>query len=121
VTVRATRVRELDVDVVSGNIRLADAEIERVRAQTLSGDIEYAGRLAPNGRYELRSHSGRIEVAPRDDTGFELDAFGSRVRSDYAVALANARGTRRITGTFGRGGALLSLRSFSGDIAIVKR
>ncbi len=123
VTAKGTRVRELDLDVVSGDIRLTDVESDRVRAQALSGNIEFSGRLAPNGRYDLRSHSGRIEVTPRDDAGFELDAvtIGGTLRSDYAVALTNARGNRRVSGTFGRGGALLSLRSFSGDIAIVRR
>lgn len=123
VTARGARVRELELRAVSGDIRLTGVESERVRAQTLSGDIEYAGRLAPNGRYELRSHSGRIDVTPGDEAGFDLDAVtvGGALRSDYALALTNARGARRISGTFGRGGAWLSLRSFSGDIAVARR
>ncbi len=121
-TIRGTKARELDLSAVSGDIRMTDVDSERVRAQALSGTIDYAGRLAPGGRYELRSHSGRIQVTPTDPAGFELEAVtrNGTLRSDFAVAIANARSGRRVSGTFGRGGARLPLRSFNGDIAVVR-
>ncbi len=126
VTARRLKARTLDVRVVGGDLRLVDVDSERVRAQSLSGAIVYDGRLAPAGRYELQAHAGGIEVTPRDGTGFEVEArtFSGSLRSDYPLTLSGrgrGRDNRRlIVGTFGNGGALLALRSFSGDIAILK-
>jgi hypothetical protein len=123
ITARGLKVRELDLRTVNGDIRLTDVGSDRVRAEALSGDVEYAGRLAANGRYDLRSHSGRIQVTPADGSGFDVEAatFSGAIRSDYGLTLTNTRSNRRVSGTFGRGGALLALRSFSGDIAIVRK
>jgi hypothetical protein len=117
---------------VSGDIRMSDMEVNRAEARTVSGDIEFGGRLARNGDYDMDTHSGNILLTVATG-GFDLEAstFSGDVRSDYALTLGgtqvrnvNGRGRgpgRGIRGTFGDAGARLSLRSFSGDIVITRR
>jgi hypothetical protein len=135
VVLKGGRPRDVDVEVVSGDIALEQVESERVRAKSLSGDIVFRGTIAKNGRYDLGSHSGDIQVIPDGNPGFNLEAgtFSGDVSSDFAVRLGGAtsngfastgRGPRRssdVRGSVNDGGAQLILHSFSGDILITKR
>lgn len=132
-TVHATglKVRTLDAGSVSGDLQLADLDVERLTAKTLSGNIEFTGSLVRGGRYEFNAHSGNVRlVLPGDTAGFEVDAstFSGSVRSDFPVTLRSAassgrRGStnRAIRGSFGDAGAILSLRSFSGNVVVTRR
>jgi DUF4097 and DUF4098 domain-containing protein YvlB len=134
VTASGLKVRTLDAGSVSGDLQLSNLQVERLTAKTMSGEIAYVGSLAPGGRYEFNAHSGNVRLMlPASTRGFELDAstFSGSVRSDFPVTLrsqaasdrSNGRRTsnRAIRGTFGDAGAILSLRSFSGDVAIVRQ
>jgi hypothetical protein len=88
--------------------------------------------LARNGRYEFQSHSGDVRVSPLGSGGFSIEAstFSGDMRSDYPLTLqgnppnnVTNRGPNRrpLRGTYGDGGALLTLQSFSGNITVVKR
>jgi DUF4097 and DUF4098 domain-containing protein YvlB len=121
----------VDLRSVSGDLRLTDVESDRTFVQSVSGDVEVSGRLSKSGRYELQSHSGDVRVSPLGSQGFSLEAstFSGDLRSDYPLTMqgsqANNFGPRRnpraVRGSFGEGGALLTLQSFSGSITIVKR
>ncbi len=134
VIVRNLKARSMDLESVSGNLRFSDTQCDRVSLKTISGDIDYAGRLARSGRYEMQSHSGDVRITPIGNAAFDLEAntFSGDVRSDFPLTLRGAVGNnltagpgprfnRTVRGTLGDGGAMLSIRSFSGDIAIVKR
>ena len=135
VVISESKPRAVNVELVSGDVSLEKVDSDRVQIKTLSGDITLAGRLAKNGRYELRTHSGDIQIIPEGNTGFELEAssFSGEVTSNFdlkrpAAAPSNfapgGRGPRRsseVRGTVNDGGAVLSLQSFSGDILITKR
>jgi hypothetical protein len=123
VILRQVRARGLDLGSVSGSLVIEDVDCDR-------GDVQYSGRLASGGRYELRSHSGEIRIAITGDTGFEIDAnsFSGSIRSDLPITLQGAsrdreHGPRRraLHGVYGNGSAMLDLTTFSGSIVIVKR
>lgn len=127
------KARSLDLNTVSGEIRLREAAVERLSAKSLSGGVEYTGTLARNGRYEVNSHSGNVRFTLADNTGFELSAssFSGAVRSDFQMTIGGdrsqdirpRRGPRNesIRATFGDGSASLDVRTFSGNIVIAKR
>jgi hypothetical protein len=129
---KGLRARRIDVNTVSGDVQFDNASIERADMKSVSGNIDLTGQLARNGRYEIATHSGDVRLAIAD-IGFEVEAntFSGDFRSDYAVTMRGGddpggRGPRRrpnrtVRGTYGDGSAILDLRSFSGDIAIVKR
>jgi hypothetical protein len=127
------KARSLDLNTVSGEMRVRDAACERLVAKGLSGNFDYSGTLARNGRYEVNSHSGQVRFAVADTPGFELNAgsFSGQVHSDFQLTIGGDRTrdlrTRRgprnesVRGTYGDGSASLNLRTFSGSISILKK
>lgn len=119
--------RGLDLQSVSGDLRVTGASVERVFVRSVNGDIEFTGALSSAGRYELRTHGGDIRVTPSG--GFTLDAatVTGDVRSDVALTVdrlgppppgRGAGQARRLIGKAGGGGAVVDIRSFSGDIVV---
>jgi hypothetical protein len=130
VILRNIKARGLDLNTVTGDVRLVDVQMNRARLETTAGDIEYAGPLARSGRYIFLTHSGNIRVNPLGNAGFDLEAhsFTGDIRSDYALNLIDRVATRArrapertLRGTFGDAAAVLTARSFSGDIQIVRK
>ena len=129
VVFRRVTARRLDGGSVSGNIKVEDVQCERVSAGTTSGGVWFAGTLARNGRYELKSFSGEVRVLLAGNTGFEVDAnsFSGDVRTDLTITRRgntepDRRGRRTtLSGTYGDGAAVLDLTTFSGSIVISKR
>jgi DUF4097 and DUF4098 domain-containing protein YvlB len=140
---RGVRARGIDVKTVSGDVRLTGIASDRLDAQSTSGDLEYTGTLAANGRYNLTSHSGNVRLTVSGATGFEFSgsSFSGSIRADgegqvTAGGAANSdrttaggrtrvRAGRRtgevLQSRFGDGSAIVSARTFSGDIVLVKR
>jgi DUF4097 and DUF4098 domain-containing protein YvlB len=91
----------------------------------VSGDVDFAGSFARNGRYELSSHSGSVQAAVSGNVGFELEAtsFSGSVRSDIPLkAQSTSRQSRQsLQGVYGDGSAILELSTFSGSIVLTKR
>ena len=127
--VRMQRVsaRRISIGSVSGNVRLDDVQSDRIDAHTTSGNATFAGTLAPNGRYELKSFSGEVRVALSGNVGFALEAssFSGDVRSDLPLTVRGGderHGRRRsLNGTYGDGSAVLNVSTFSGSVVIAKR
>jgi DUF4097 and DUF4098 domain-containing protein YvlB len=126
ILLRNVKGRVLALSTVNGDARLLDVELDRATLQSMAGDLDFAGRLARNGRYEFQTHYGDIRVSPAGNPGFDLDAssFSGDVRSEFALKAASSteRGPQRtLRGTFGDAGAVVSAQSFAGDIVIVRR
>jgi DUF4097 and DUF4098 domain-containing protein YvlB len=133
IDLNGVKARSLDLNTVSGEIRLREATVERLSSKGVSGGFEYTGTLARNGRYEVNSHSGSLRFTLADNPGFELNArsFSGAVRLGFQMTIGGdrtqdvrqRRGPRNesVRATFGDGSASLDLRTFSGDIVIAKR
>jgi DUF4097 and DUF4098 domain-containing protein YvlB len=133
VSAKGLKARGLDLGSVSGNVTITDAACDRLDGKSVSGNIEYVGSIVKAGRYTINTHSGTIRLTLSGSTGFELTAntFSGNVRSDLPITIGGSSGSRTdrrrfgpgrsIRGTFGDGSAILSVRTFSGDIVIEKR
>jgi hypothetical protein len=133
VIARGLKARSVDLQSISGDLRMTDVESDRTFVKSISGNIDFTGRLSQNGRYEFQSHSGDVRVSPLGSPGFSIEAstFSGDLRSDFPLTTQGnppnnnltSRGPNRrpLRATFGDGGAVLSLQSFSGNITIVKR
>lgn len=132
VMARGLKARSLDLGSVSGDVVLTNVTADRATVKTVSGNVEYAGPLARSGRYEMTAHSGNVRLAVSGTTGFEVEAttFSGDVRSDFPLTLRagidegggrRGRMNRSIRGSYGDASAIVTLKSFSGDIVITKR
>jgi DUF4097 and DUF4098 domain-containing protein YvlB len=130
VSLKGIKARSIEAQSISGEMGLIDVVCERANVRSTSGGVTFSGPLAKGGRYEVVSHSGDVTINTGDRTGFELTAstFSGDIKSDVPLTLRTGgdespRPLRRqqLRGTFGDGSAVLILRSFSGDIRIVKK
>jgi DUF4097 and DUF4098 domain-containing protein YvlB len=134
VRAKGFKARSLEANTVSGDIVLTDLICDRVGVQSISGNVEFSGSFNRNGRYDFNSHSGDVRLGLTDSTGFEFSAntFSGSVRSDLPLTFDGTgdRGGRRgrqsfggraMRATFGDGSAVLSIRTFSGNIVISRR
>jgi DUF4097 and DUF4098 domain-containing protein YvlB len=120
---------DVEVKTVSGSIDLRDARSRYVRIGSTSGDIGYDGTIDANGRYELQTHSGDINLTLPANVGAQLtlSTYSGSIESDFPLTLLpgphgtpGSRG-RTFEVTLGRGGARIATESFSGDITIRNR
>ncbi len=116
---------ELSVEAVSGDVRLLDVTSSDVRAQSVSGEMEYQGTIADNGRYEFKSHSGDVTlgVPASAKASVTMRTFSGEIESDFPMTYTpgGAGGRKRdnrMDFTINGGGARLQLETFSGDIHI---
>ncbi len=123
---------DVEVKTVSGEIDLRDARSRFVRANSTSGGITFEGTIDGNGRYELQTHSGDVDLTLPASVNaiLELSTYSGGIESDFPLVLVpgpqageGSHGKRfRFTIPEGaRGGARILAESFSGDINIRSR
>ena len=120
--------RAIDLNTVSGNVRITGWSGDRAVLRTLSGDLHLEASFAKGGRYDLESHSGDIQLSLAEQPGFDLDAstFSGSIRVDFPVkseapVRESGRGPRSVRGTFGDASSSLRVQTFSGDLTVIRR
>ena len=72
---------------VSGDITLSRIDGNEVDAQTVSGEIEYTGRILDNGRYRFEAHSGYVTLrvtGPLNAT-IAVETFSGDFDTDFPI------------------------------------
>ncbi|MFI5207084.1 MAG: DUF4097 family beta strand repeat-containing protein [Gemmatimonadales bacterium] len=104
---------------VSGDITLTQIDGDEVTAETVSGGIEYDGRIADNGRYSFEAHSGDVSlrVSGTFNATVSVSTFNGDFESDFPVTIGPGRQSQR-DWEFrqGTGSARVRLQSFNGTI-----
>ncbi len=102
---------------VSGKTVVGGGPLEHLQMRTVSGALEFDGKLAKGATSEFRSHSGAIAVTlPKASAGtFEL-----RTRGVIRNRIVGDAGTERDF-TRGSGGPSVAVSSFNGDISLGER
>jgi len=115
---------DIEAGSVSGDVMIRDATSKFVRAKSTSGDVSFDGAIDPNGRYELGSHSGEVEISIPDGASatFTVSTYNGTIDSDFPITLRPGEhgigATKRITFEIGKGDARISAESFNGDVTI---
>lgn len=113
----------IEAETVSGDVEMKDiGGASSVKAKSLSGDAVFTGVLEPQGRYAFKSHSGDIKILLPADSSFEFEAetFSGVIDSEFQIGASGKASSRELRGVVGKGGAVLSLSTFSGDIDLKK-
>lgn len=122
---------DADVNSVSGNVEVRGAQLGRLRARTVSGDVSYDGTFARDGRYDLDSQSGEVRLVLPSNVGaaLSLQTFSGSIDTSIPLTLeptprstdgTSLRHARRLEFTIGGGGARITAQSFSGTIVIAR-
>jgi hypothetical protein len=106
------------VRTVSGDVELRAGTLLSLEAATTSGDLKIAGRLAGAGPFSIVTVSGDTLLAPAGDLRIEMATLSGDLHSDVGGRSEGGRGRRSFT--IGSGGPLVSVRSLSGDLKVVR-
>jgi DUF4097 and DUF4098 domain-containing protein YvlB len=112
---------EVDVESVSGDLTLRHVRSRQVRAESVSGSIEFEGGADSGGRYDFASHSGdvRLVLPPALGALISVETFSGTVDSDFPITLQpGQRHGKQFEFRVGDGGARIDASSFSGGIYI---
>ena len=112
---------EVDVETVSGDLTLHNVRSRYVRAETVSGSVEFEGRTESGGRYDFASHSGDVRLLLPSALGalISVETFSGTIDSDFPITLQpGQRHGKEFEFQVGDGGARISATSFSGGIYI---
>lgn len=108
----------LTARVVSGNIHLRAATLISLEVATTSGDLKVAGRLAGDGPFAIETVSGDALLAPVGDIRVEMRTVAGDLRSDVGGTAGGRPGRRSLA--VGDRGPVVSFRSMSGDLRVVR-
>ena len=114
----------IEAETVSGDVQMREvSEAKNVKGNVLSGSIVYQGNINSDGKYNLKSHSGRIEMILPSNSAFEFEAktFSGKIKSDFEISVSGRISKKQIQGVVNGGGATITLKTFSGDIYLKKK
>ena len=112
---------EVEIESVSGDLTLHNVRSRFVRAETVSGNIEFEGRTESGGRYDFASHSGDVRLLLPSALGalIAVETFSGTIDSDFPITLQpGQRHGKEFEFQVGDGGARIGATSFSGGIYI---
>jgi Toastrack DUF4097 len=125
----------IQIKCVQGRVEVANTEAPidlanidgEVKAEATNSNVRFTGGLRDNGRYDLKSMSGRVEMILPDNTnGFDatLSSYQGIIESDFKLKttqpIIEGHHGRRMIGRFGNGKSQILLDSFDGLVRLSK-
>lgn len=117
----------LEAGTVGGDIMLDRIQHQRVKLNTVGGEVTYAGRLSRGGRYSFQGISGRLRLLLPANSSFHLSGTlgsGGELSSDFKVTTERTSKyspMRSVDAIVGNGDASITVSLFSGSIQIKKQ
>jgi hypothetical protein len=115
---------QAEIETVNGDILLDDVQLDELDASSVSGNLWLSGALRPDGRYQLQSHAGDVQVVLPDKPSVRVtvSTYSGELSSDFEFGLSRMGGREKedVNFTLGEGGSRLDLESFSGRIQLLK-
>ena len=113
-------------EAVSGNITAIVAAADRLRAGTVSGDVDINAELTSAARVEMESISGTLEltIKPPVNAEFDIESFSGDIENCFGPQARDK--SKYVPGselsfTQGSGGARVIIQTLSGDISLCDR
>jgi DUF4097 and DUF4098 domain-containing protein YvlB len=116
----------VSASTVSGDATVRDSRIQFGSFETVSGNFSYDGDLPARAAFNIQSHSGnvRLRIPASAAAEFDVRTFSGSVQNQLgptAERTSRYGPGRELRFTSGAGGGLISLKTFSGNISILRR
>lgn len=113
---------EIMAETVNGDITLDGVDAAVVDANTINGEIVYAGPVRNGGRYSLSTHNGDITLTVADGSNatVAVSTFNGEFESEFPVPLSGTRKGKGFNFILGSGSAQVTLESFQGTIQLIR-
>ena len=108
---------------VSGAVKVDGGVFERTKIETVTGNINFSGRLDRSGTFDFDTHSGIIDIAIPDKTAASFSVvtiaggITNNVSNNSPIPGRFGRGAELTMDTSG-GGAKVSVRTFKGRVTL---
>lgn len=123
ITIRGAR-GDITATTVGGAIVAMDGAVVRAHLETVSGTIAYDGSVDPRGTLESVTHSGDVtlRLPPEISAEFDLESFdGTILVGLMEKGVEKPLKGKPVSFVTGEGGSHVMVRSFKGEIRILKR
>jgi DUF4097 and DUF4098 domain-containing protein YvlB len=135
-TVRATTISgdlevhkagpELDLNSVSGDMKVTLDRLERGRIKTTNGDLELTAALSDDARLEAEAINGDLTFNLRGEINaeFDIETFNGDIESCFDAQPRRSREHgpgNELRFTQGKGGARVHFKTLNGGVSVCKR
>ena len=112
----------IEAVTTSDSIILTNLDSREVIAKTTSGNVQFTGKIHQGGNYELESFSGEVLLMLSPESHFTVSAqtWNGSLSTEFPLQLSRSTGGNFLTGTVGKGGADIRVKSFNGSVRIKK-
>lgn len=122
----ATGARRLSASSVSGEVSVRGGEFQYVAIETVSGDVLLEGGAAANAAINVQSHAGSVSlILPANiAASFRVNSFSGDIANDFgqrAERTSRFAPGESLSFTSGAGGAMVTVKTFSGDVRLRRR
>ncbi len=117
----------LHINSVSGDVLLERADYTRIEAETVSGNILLLSPWAKETICNFNTTTGDITLNLASDTSFQVSVTvgeKGKIINEFPLKSTgsnSSNGSRRLTGSYGTGGSIFNLASFSGQIHLRRK
>lgn len=110
---------------VSGDLAVLDGAFERAKFNTTSGDIVYDAGLEGNGRLDIDTVNGDLDIRFRGDVSarFDIETFNGDIRNCFGPEpQRTSRYTpgRELSFTEGGGGSRVTIKTLNGNVNLCR-
>ncbi|MXX78530.1 MAG: DUF4097 domain-containing protein [Gemmatimonadales bacterium] len=111
----------MSISGIDADIIVTNADTRALSVATVDGDVWYDGALHGNGTYSLSTHDGDVTFAVPENAGarISVSTFDGELDPSFPVQFqgGSVRGGQF---TVGDGSAAVTLKSFDGDIVLIR-
>ncbi|MDM3870757.1 hypothetical protein QSV34_05260 [Porticoccus sp. W117] len=119
-SIKLGRVTGMAEAKTSGGSIHVDAVGTGLSAKTSGGSIKATFYQQPTEHSKLSTSAGGVTALVAADVALNIDAKGSRVRSEFALENADDSSKKSLSGTLNGGGPNLTLRTSAGNVRVLK-
>lgn len=116
---------EIEAGSVSGDVSIVDSRFERAQVETTSGDAVFHADLVGDGRLDVETINGDLDVVLGDDVSarFDIETFNGEIRNCFGPE--PTRTSRYTPGSElkfveGEGDARVTIRTLNGGLRLCK-
>lgn len=115
--------RTLSLATVTGTIRVASPQVERLDVETVQGNIEFTGGFASGARLSFEAVGGSIVMRVPGDAAasFDIETMSGRIENDFGhepVRESRWVPSSELRFSIGGGGASVSIETLQGSVEI---
>jgi hypothetical protein len=115
---------KLNFNTVSGDLTVADGWLERLDANSVSGDVTADIDLDPLGGVHVTTVSGEVtlRLPAETDAKVNLHSMSGDVRSEFdGLRRSSMPASRSVSGSLGSGSGHVSVTTMSGRVMLLRR